>query len=73
VTTGSVCFWSLRLLLGIEACFVLMGTCERLPTWTTGDVWSRIIRESSVKSVWRVDLIFPCRMYINLNRRDSQI
>jgi hypothetical protein len=55
MTIGSVCLQSPRLLLGVGACFILVGTSGRLPTWTMGDVWFRIIRESSVGSVWRVD------------------
>jgi hypothetical protein len=60
-----------RLLPGVGSYFVLVGTSERLPTWPTGDVWSRTIRESSVKSVWCVDWVFPSRVYIDSNRRDS--
>jgi hypothetical protein len=70
---GLVCLRSPRLLPGVGACFVLVGTSERLPTRTTGDVQFGTIRESSVESVWRVDRIFPCRVYIDSNRRDSQI
>jgi hypothetical protein len=70
---GSVYLRLLRLLLSVGACFVLVGTSERLPTWTTGDVWSGTICESSVESVWRVDRVFPYRVYINSNRRDSRI
>jgi hypothetical protein len=70
---GPVCLWWSRFLLGVEACFVLVGTSERLPTWTTGDVWSGTIHESSVESMWRVDRVFPCRVYIDSNRRGSQI
>jgi hypothetical protein len=73
VTVGSVYLWSPRLLSSVGACFILVGTCERLPTWTTGDVWSETIRESSVESMWRVDRVFPCRVYIDSNGRDSQI
>jgi hypothetical protein len=36
-------------------------------------VWSRAIRRPSVESVWRVGRIFPCRVYIDSNRRDSQL
>jgi hypothetical protein len=36
-------------------------------------VWSRTIRGPSMKSVWRVDWVFPCMVYINSNRRDSRI
>jgi hypothetical protein len=53
--------------------FVLVGTSERLPTRTTGDVWSGTILESSMESVWRVDRVFSCRVYIDSNHRDSQI
>jgi hypothetical protein len=58
---------------GLGACFVLIGTSKRLPTRTTRDVWSGTIRESSVERVWHIDQVFPCRVYINLNRRDSRI
>jgi hypothetical protein len=51
-----------RLSLGVGAYFILVGTSERLPTWTTGDVWFGTIHESSVKSVWRVDQVFRCRV-----------
>jgi hypothetical protein len=36
-------------------------------------VWSRIIHGLSVGCVWHVGQVFPCRVYINLNHRDSQI
>jgi hypothetical protein len=36
-------------------------------------VWSRSIHGPSLKSVWRVSRVFPCRVYIDLNRRDSRI
>jgi hypothetical protein len=62
-----------RLLSGVGACFVLVGTSERLTMWTTGDVWSGTICESSVESLWRVDQVFSCRVYIDSNRRDSRI
>jgi hypothetical protein len=70
---GPVCVWSLRLLPGVVGCFILVGTSERLPTRTTGDVWFGNIRESSVESVWHVDRVFPCRVYTDLNRCDSRI
>jgi hypothetical protein len=73
VTAGPVCLGFPRPLLGVGAYFSLVGTRERLPTWTTGDVWFGIIRKSSVESMWRVDRVFPCRVYIDLNRRDSRI
>jgi hypothetical protein len=62
-----------RLLLGVGSCFILMWTSERLPMQTMGYVWFGTIHESSVESVWRVDPILPYNVYINLNRRDSQI
>jgi hypothetical protein len=49
MTIGPVCLQSSRLLLGVGAYFVLVGTSERLPTWITEDVWSETIRESSVE------------------------
>jgi hypothetical protein len=36
-------------------------------------VWSRAIREPSVECVWCVGRVFPCKVYINLNYRDSWI
>jgi hypothetical protein len=36
-------------------------------------VWSMIIHRLSMESVWLVDQVFPCRVYIDLNRRDSRI
>jgi hypothetical protein len=68
-----VCLRSPRLLPGVGACFILVRTSERLPTWTTGDVWSRAKRELSVESMWCVDRIFPCRVYIDSNHRDSRM
>jgi hypothetical protein len=59
MTAGPVYLWLLRLPLGVWACFTLVGTSERLPTQTLGDVWSGTIRESSVESVWRVDRVSP--------------
>jgi hypothetical protein len=73
MTVGPVYLRSSGLLPGVEACFVLVGTSEILPTQTTGYVWSGTIRESSVESVWYVDRVFPYRVYIDSNRRDSQI
>jgi hypothetical protein len=73
MTAESVCLWLPRLLSGVGVCFGLVGTSERLPMWTTGDVWSGTIRESSVESVWRVDQVFPGRVYIDSNRHDYQI
>jgi hypothetical protein len=36
-------------------------------------VWSMVICGLSVESGWRVGRVFPCRVYIDLNYRDSQI
>jgi hypothetical protein len=72
-TTGSVCLQLPRLLMGVGSYFSLVRTGERLPTWTMRDVWSGTIRESSMESMWRVDRVFPCRVYIDSNHRDSQI
>jgi hypothetical protein len=36
-------------------------------------VWSWTICGLSVESVWRVDRVFPYRVYIDSNHRDSQI
>jgi hypothetical protein len=73
MTAGPVYLRSPRLLPGVGTCFILVGTSERLPTRTTGDVWSRTLRELSVESMWRVDRVFPCRVYIDSNYRDSRI
>jgi hypothetical protein len=51
----------------------LMGTSKKLPMRTMGDVWFGTIHESSMESVWRVDRVFPCRVYIDSNHRDSRI
>jgi hypothetical protein len=73
MTAGPVCLQSPRFLPGVGAYFILVGTSERLVTWTTGDVWSRTIHELSVESMWHVDRVLPYRVYIDSNRRDSQI
>jgi hypothetical protein len=36
-------------------------------------VWSMVIRGLSVECVWCVGRVFPCRVYINSNPRDSRI
>jgi hypothetical protein len=36
-------------------------------------VWSMIIRELRVDSVWPIGRVFPYRVYIDSNRCDSQI
>jgi hypothetical protein len=52
----------------------LLRTRERLLyTDHVRYVWSRVIRGPSVECVWRVGRIFPYRVYIDLNRHDSQI
>jgi hypothetical protein len=70
---GPVCLWSPRLLPVVGAYFILVGTSERLPMQTTGDVWSETIHTSGMESVWRVDRVFPYRVYIDSNCHDSWI
>jgi hypothetical protein len=36
-------------------------------------VWSMDIRGLSMENVWRVGRVFPCRVYIDSNHRDSRI
>jgi hypothetical protein len=72
-TAGPVRLRPPRLLLGVGVCFILVGTSKRFPTQTMGDVWSETIRELSVQSMWHVDWVFPCRVYIDSNHRDSQM
>jgi hypothetical protein len=56
------------------ACSILLMTHERLPC--TG-LPARSVRRAyvdwRVKCTWHVGRVFPCRVYINSNRRDSQI
>jgi hypothetical protein len=59
--------------LSVGASFVPVGTSERLPTRTTRDVWFGTIRELSMESMWHVDQVSPCRVYIDSNHHDSQI
>jgi hypothetical protein len=73
MTVGPVCLRSPRHSLGVGAYFALVGTSERLPTRTLGDVWFETIRKLSVESVWRVDWASPYRVYIDSDRRDSRI
>jgi hypothetical protein len=56
-----------------RACFILVGTSERLPTWTTWDVGFGTLCKSSVESVSRVDRVFLYRVSIYSNRHDSRI
>jgi hypothetical protein len=56
-TVGPVCLWSSRLLPGVGAYFVLMGTSEMLPTWIMWDVWSGTLRGSSMESVWHINRV----------------
>jgi hypothetical protein len=72
-TVVPVCLRSSRLLPGVGVYFDLVGTSEKLPTWTTWDVWSGTLRGSSMESMWHVDRVFSYRVYIDLNRHDSQI
>jgi hypothetical protein len=74
MTAGSADLWLPRLLPSVGVCFNLMGTSERLLYMDhMRYVWSRDIHRPSVKSVWRVDQVFPCRVYNNLNHRNFQI
>jgi hypothetical protein len=45
---------------GVGAYFILVGTSERLPTQTMGDVWPGTIHKSSMEIVWHIDRVFPC-------------
>jgi hypothetical protein len=72
-TAGLVCLRLPRLLLDVGVYFSLVRISKMLPTWTTWDIWSGTIRESGVESVWRVDQVFPCRVYIDLNCRNFRI
>jgi hypothetical protein len=58
---------------GVGICFIIVGTSERLPTQTTWDVGSGTLCKSSVESIWCVDQVFSCMVYIDLNRHDSRI
>jgi hypothetical protein len=50
MTAGLVCLRSLRISPGVRAFFALMGTSERLPTRTTGDVWSATVTPTFYKN-----------------------
>jgi hypothetical protein len=50
---------------GVGVCFVHVGTSESFPMQTTGGVWFGTICKSSVESMWRVDRVFPYRVYID--------
>jgi hypothetical protein len=73
MTVGLVHLRSPRLLPGVGTYFILVGTSERLSTRTTGEVSSGTLRESNVESVWHVDQVFPYRVYIDSNCRNSRI
>jgi hypothetical protein len=36
-------------------------------------VWLMVIHRSSMEYMWRVSRVFPCRVYIDSNCRDSRI
>jgi hypothetical protein len=59
MTVGPVYLRSPILLSGVGACFVLVGTSERLPTRTTGDVRFGTIRQSSVETCGVLIGFFP--------------
>jgi hypothetical protein len=62
------------LLRGSESVQICWWLRERLP-WDdrVRYVWSMAIRWPSMGGVCHVDQVFPCRVYINSNHRDSQI
>jgi hypothetical protein len=62
-TAGPVCLWLPRLPLGVWDYFDFVGASERLSHMGT----------THRKRTWRVGRVFPCRVYIDLNRRDSRI
>jgi hypothetical protein len=63
-----------RLLPGVGACLDLMGTSERLLYMDrVRYVWSRAIREPNVECMWHFDQVFPYRVYIDSNQRNSRI
>jgi hypothetical protein len=73
-TVGSVSLWLSRLLSGVGACLNFVGVSERLSR--TGTAHRK--RTSCVSGVeWEEYAAccsgFPCRVYIDLNHRDSWI
>jgi hypothetical protein len=73
MTAGPVCLWLSRLLPGVGAYFDFVGTSERLSYVDHVRCMVRAICKSSVEGVWCVGRVFPCRVYIDSNRRDSRI
>jgi hypothetical protein len=73
-TVGPIYLWLPRLLLGVGVCFDLVETSERLLyTDHMRRVWLRAICGLSMESVWCVDQVFPCRVYIDSNLLDMSI
>jgi hypothetical protein len=73
-TAGPVCLWLPRLLPGVGACFDFVGVSERLyirGLLTESIGWTCV--DWSGKRTWRVGRVFPCRVYIDSNRRDFRI
>jgi hypothetical protein len=74
MAVGSVCLWLPRIHSGVGACFDLVGTSERLLyAYHVRYVWSRTLCGLSMESIWRVDQVFTCRVYIVSNCHDSWI
>jgi hypothetical protein len=73
-TAGPVCLWLPRLHPGVGACFDFLGVSERLSRMGT----ARRKRMPGVGGLEREAYVacwsgFPCRVYIDSNRCDSQI
>jgi hypothetical protein len=73
-TVGPVCLWLSGLLPSVGACFDFVGASERLSrTGTTHRKHTPGVRGLE----WEVYVVccrvFPCRVYIDLNCRHSQI
>jgi hypothetical protein len=73
-TAGPVCLWLTRLLPGVGACFDFVGDSEMLSCMGTAHrkrtPGVRGLEWEAYVACWSV---FPCRVYIDSNRRDSQI
>jgi hypothetical protein len=71
---GSVCIWLSILLSGVGACFNFVGASERLSrTGTARRKRTLGCVDWSGKHTWCVRQVFPSKVYIDLNRRDSRI
>jgi hypothetical protein len=71
---GPVCLWLPRHFLGVEACFNFVGASEGCHVrGLLAESVCRVCMDWSGKRTWHVGQVFPCRVYIDSNRRDSQI